>query len=87
MDDAAYVDLQILAEVDNDDYLIVMSKKDLNSLISFNEELVVRHWNGEKPVLLETYGEDAVRTEEDEIEGNNLSTLPRVKSSDMIIAR
>ncbi len=82
-----YVDLEVLAEIDNDDYLISISKKDLNDLVSFNEELVLRNWDGEKPVLLGTYGEDAVRTEGDANEGNNLSNLPRLKISDILTSK
>lgn len=73
-----YVDLEVLAEVADDDYLIRISKSDLNTLVTLSEELSIRHWDGEKPVLLEGYGEDAVRTREDAASSNNLSELPRV---------
>ncbi len=73
-----YADLEILAEVADDDYLIRISKADLNTLVNFNTELTIRHWDGEKPVSLEGYGEDAVRTVEDATVHNNLSELPRV---------
>ncbi len=79
-----YVDLEILAEVADDDYLIRISKADLNTLVTFHcsarisDELVLRHWDGEHPVELEEYGENAVRTREDSTSSNNLSQLPRI---------
>ena len=73
-----YADLEILAEVADDDYLIRISKADLNTLVTFSEELTIRHWNGKQPVLLEGYGKDAVRTKEDATKSNNLSELSRV---------
>jgi len=77
----AYVDLELLAEVADDDYLIRISKADLNTLVTFNEELSIRHWDGKHPVSLEGYGESAVRTKEDTTESNNLSQLPKVGES------
>lgn len=84
MSEKAYVDLEVLAEVDNDDYLVVVSKSDLNTLVNFNESLVLRHWDGEKPVRLLDYGDDAVRTQADASEGNNLANLPRVRRRDIL---
>ncbi len=74
----SYADLEILAEVADDDYLIRISKADLNTLVTFSDELTIRNWDGEQPVLLEGYGKDAVRTREDATSSNNLSKLPRV---------
>jgi len=73
-----YTDLEILAEIADDDYLIRISKADLHTLVTFSEDLTIRHWDGKKPVVLERYGEESVRTKEDASEGNNLSELPRV---------
>jgi hypothetical protein len=87
MADPTYVDLEVLAEVDGGEYLVVVSKKDLNSLVTFDEELVLRSWDGEKPVLLVAYGEEAVRTAGDTTEDNNLSNLPRLKLSDILDKR
>jgi hypothetical protein len=74
----AYTDLEILAEVADDDYLIRISKADLRNLVTFSDELTVRHWDGKKPLVLEHYGEAAIRTEDDTSKGNNLAELPRV---------
>ena len=73
-----YTDLEILAEVADDDYLIRISKADLHSLVTFSEDLTIRHWDGGKPVVLEHYGEAAVKTKGDSSESNNLAGLPRV---------
>jgi len=73
-----YADLEILAEVADDDYLIRISKADLNTLVTFNKELTIRHWDGKHPVLLEAYGDESVRTQGDHASYNNLSELPRV---------
>ncbi|MBD3260984.1 MAG: hypothetical protein GF334_04780 [Candidatus Altiarchaeales archaeon] len=78
MGEETYVDVELLAELGEDDYLVRVSKEDLNSLVSFSRKLVVRHWDGDKPVLLSAYGDDAVRTKADASEGNNLTNLPRV---------
>lgn len=75
-----FVDLKILGSYDEDAYVIAISKEDLSQLVRFNEELVIRHWDGNKPVVLENYGDTAVRTREDGSEANNLASLPRVKS-------
>ncbi len=84
MDEVEYIDLEILAEVAPDeDYVLTISKKDLNTLVSFDERLVVRHWNGDKPVRLCAYGNDAVRTESDATEGNNLSNLSQVDEAEL----
>ena len=74
-----YVDLEILAEVADDDYLIRISKEDLNTLVSFGTDLNMRHWNGKQPVLLEEYGKTSVRTKGDSTESNNLSQLPKAE--------
>jgi len=74
-----YIDTQVLAQIGDDDYLVVISKEDLARLVSFHSDLVVRHWDGEKPVILVPYGESAVRTVEDSEEANNLAELPRLK--------
>lgn len=81
MSETVYVDLEVVAEFGSDDYLVRVSKADLNSLVNFDSNLVLRHWDGEKPVLLLAYGSDAVRTEGDASEGNNLSNLPRVNEN------
>ncbi len=70
-----YTDLEILAAV-GDDYLVRVSKSDLNTLVTFCNELVVRHWDGDQPVVLEAYGSSSVRTREDAITENNLANLP-----------
>ena len=79
-----YIDLQILATVDND-YLILVSKDTLNDLVTFDEQLTVRHWDGEKPVVLEPYGGTAVSTEDDDSDVNNLSRLPEVTNKTLDI--
>ncbi len=84
MGDTTYMDLEILAEMADDDYLIRISKANLNALVTFSEELTVRHWDGEKPVLLEAYGEYAVRTREDADEDNNLSELPKIGENHVV---
>ena len=79
-----YVDLDILGDTD-DGYLVHITKSSLNDLVSFNEELTIRNWDGTKPVVLEPYGNDAVRTREDASEANNLSALPSVEVSDLLV--
>ena len=79
MDESLYVDVEVLAEIEDDDYLLRISKQNLNYLVNFNENLVITHWDGEKPVPLESYGTHAVRTEGDANEDNNLSSLPRLE--------
>jgi len=84
MDETVYVDLEVLAEVEPDeDYVLTISKKDLNALVAFDENLVVRHWDGFKPVRLRAYGNNAVRTEADATEGNNLSNLSRIDEAEL----
>jgi hypothetical protein len=74
-----FIDLDFLAEVtEEDSYLVVIPKKDLRQLVDFWPALVVRSWNGEKPVALEPYGDSAVRTSEDASETNNLVGLPNI---------
>ncbi len=72
-----YIDLEILAKMKGC-YLVMVEKESLNALASYDKCLVVRHWDGEKPVVLERYGDDAVRTREDSSKGNNLTALPTV---------
>jgi hypothetical protein len=79
-----FVDLEILAGAD-DDYLVRISKDCLNTLVSFDEALTVRHWDGEKPVVLEPYGNDAVRTREDASSKNNLTELPDVDVDELYL--
>ncbi len=79
-----YVDLEVFAEVDDDSYLATISKRDLNSLVSFDERLVIRHWDGDKPVRLGAYGENAVRTESDANEDNNLDNLSRLTLPELL---
>lgn len=74
-----FVDLDILAEVTGEDsYLVVIPKRDLRELVAFSPQLVIRSWTGEKPVVLEPYGDSAVRTSEDASETNNLVGLPNI---------
>ena len=74
-----FVDLDILADVVGEDsYLVVVSKEDLRQLVDFSPGLVLRSWNGKKPVVLEPYGDSAVRTSEDASEANNLEGLPNI---------
>lgn len=75
-----YIDLEILGENDAEDYVVVISKKEFAHLVKFDKTLVVRHWDGEKPVVLEDYGKYAIRTKEDGSTDNNLSNLPKVTS-------
>ena len=70
-----YVDLEILATM-GEEYLVRIGKDVLNTLVSFDKGLVVRHWDGEKPVILEPYGETAVRTKKDTSTVNNLEGIP-----------
>ena len=81
-----YADLEILAEVADDDYLIRISKADLNTLVTFSEGLTIRHWNGKQPVVLEGYGKTAVRTKGDTTRSNNLSQLPEVEEARLTTA-
>lgn len=78
-----YVDLEILANFNGEGYLVAISKEDLHSLVSFSDELVIRHWDGGKPVIVEFYGDSAVRTRDDADEANNLVKLPRVTEEDV----
>ena len=87
MGDVLYVDLEVLATVDEDDFLIRVSKKDLNGLVSFDEDLVLRHWNGTRPVILVAYGSNSVRTESDATKDNNLSELPDLAGMTGIITK
>lgn len=87
MGEALYIDLEVLASIEEEEYLIKVSKKDLNSLVSFNEDLVLRHWDGTKPVSLVAYGSDSVRTEGDAKDSNNLSELPNLAGLTGIITK
>ena len=80
MGEETYVDLGIRATVENEDYLVVISKEDLNTLVTFSEDLVIRHWDGTNAVVLESYGDSAVRTREDASDANNLAGLPKLSS-------
>ncbi|MEE8113914.1 MAG: hypothetical protein V3T23_06120 [Nitrososphaerales archaeon] len=82
-----FVDLEVLATIDENDYLVRISKKELNDLVSFDEDLELRHWDGEKPVSLVAYGADSVRTEGDANEFNNLSELPNLAGMTEIITK
>jgi hypothetical protein len=78
-----YVDLEILADL-GDEYLVRVGKDVLNTLVEFDPALVVRHWDGERPVVLEPYGNDAVRTREDASSTNNLENLPNVDADELL---
>ncbi len=82
MGDDTFVDLDILADM-GDSYLVSISKTELCSLVSFNDSLAIRHWDGEKPVVLESYGETAVRTKDDASSENNLINLPKANLGDL----
>ncbi len=84
MGNETYIDLEILARME-DEYLVRVSKNDLNTLVAFDESLTVRHWNGNKPVALEPYGEDAIRTREDSSSTNNLVDLPNVDVDELLM--
>lgn len=84
MGEEIYVDLEILAGLD-DDYLVRISKTALNSLVNYDEALTLRHWDGDKPVVLEPYGENAVRTREDAEHSNNLVELPNVDVEELYL--
>ena len=78
-----YIDLEILASVDAE-YLVSISKDTLNALVSFDQGLTIRHWAGDKPVVLEPYGETAVRTQEDTSASNNLTELPNIDAAELV---
>jgi len=86
MANEVYADLEILASM-GDEYLVRIGKDALNALVVFDEHLVVRHWDGEKPVILEPYGDDAIRTAGDESASNNLAELPEVGGQEVIMLR
>ena len=79
-----YVDLEVLADL-GDEYLVRVGKDALNTLVSHDEALTLRHWDGEKPVVLEPYGNDAVRTREDASSTNNLAELPNVDVDELFL--
>ena len=83
MGEEVYIDLSIRAMVEDEDYLVVVSKADLNTLVTFSEDLVIRHWDGNAPVPLEAYGDSAVRTKEDASTTNNLAELPKISNKDL----
>lgn len=83
MGNTTYVDLEILADL-GDEYLVRVGKDGLNALVEFDATLVVRHWDGEKPVVLEPYGDTAVRTREDARSTNNLENLPNVDVDELL---
>ena len=78
-----FVDLEVLANVNGEGYLVAISKEDLHTLVSFSKELTVRHWDGNKPVIVEFYGNSAIRTRDDSEEANNLVKLPRITEEDV----
>ncbi len=82
MSEEVYADLEILASV-GDDYLVRLSKSELNALVTFCDELVFRHWDGSQPVVLEPYGDSAVRSKEDASVENNLANLPALSEDDL----
>jgi hypothetical protein len=82
MGEKTFVDLDILADMGTN-YLVSVSKAELRSLVSFDDSLSIRHWDGEKPLVLESYGEMAVRTTDDETSENNLTNLPNVDLDDV----
>ena len=82
MGEEVYADLEILATV-GEDYLVRINKTDLNILVAFANELVLRHWDGSQPIVLESYGDSAVRTREDASEENNLANLPNVSEDSL----
>ena len=84
MGEEVYVDLEVLADI-GDEYLVRIGKDVLNSLVSFDEALTVRHWDGDKPVVLEPYGETSVRTREDASVTNNLASLPGVDVDELLL--
>ena len=84
MGEKTFVDLDILADMGTN-YLVSISKAELRSLVSFNDSLSIRHWDGEKPLVLESYGETAVRTTDDESKENNLTNLPNVNIADLYL--
>ena len=69
----------------DDEYLVRVSKDNLNSLVAFDEALTVRHWDGNKPVVLEPYGDTAVRTREDASSENNLAELVNVDADELLM--
>ena len=73
-----YIDLQILGTDASDDYVLSIPKEEFARLVKLDEQLVFRHWDGNKPVVLENYGEFAIKTHEDGSESNNLANLPKV---------
>jgi len=79
-----YIDLEILAGTD-DEYLVRIGKDALNDLVTFDEALTIRHWDGDKPVVLEPYGETSVRTREDASSTNNLTELPDVDLDELFL--
>ncbi len=78
-----FIDLEIVADAGSE-YLVRINKEVLNSLAAFGGPLTLRHWDGEKPVVLEPYGETSVRTREDASEANNLEKLPKINMDDLI---
>jgi hypothetical protein len=79
-----YIDLEILADMDSE-YLVRVSKSALNSLVAFDESLTIRHWDGNKPVVLEPYGKTAIRTREDASSTNNLVEMPNTDVDELLM--
>jgi hypothetical protein len=84
MGEKTFIDLDILADMGTS-YLVSISKAELRSLVSFNDSLSIRHWDGEKPLVLESYGETAIRTVDDESSENNLTNLPDAYIDDLYL--
>lgn len=53
MGEEKFVDLEILSKTD-DGYVVLIDNNSLDTLVKFDECLTVRHWDGEKPVILES---------------------------------
>jgi len=84
MGEETYIDLEVLADL-GDEYLVRIGKDVLNSLVTLDADLVVRHWDGDSPVVLEPYGETAVRTRDDARSTNNLASLPDVDVDELFL--
>jgi hypothetical protein len=79
-----FIDLEVLADL-GDEYLVRIGKNELNSLVTCDTDLVVRHWDGNSPVVLEPYGETAVRTRDDAKSTNNLASLPDIDVDELLL--
>jgi len=79
-----FLDLEVLADM-GDEYLVRIGKNELNSLVTSTAGVTVRHWDGNSPVVLEPYGETAVRTRDDARSTNNLASLPDVDVDELLL--